>query len=98
MVIVNAYIQGKAAGLAEGTIFIASPRKTAAMEYQPILESKRGSIMQMMTATAYQNNSGRDHSNPRPSNQMPPKSCINENSLPYKTRTAMDSYSRNEDV
>jgi hypothetical protein len=54
--------------------------------------------MQMMTATAYQNNSGRDHSNPRPSNQMPPKSWINENSLPYKTRTAMDSYSRNEDV
>ena len=52
MVIVNAYTQGKTGGFGEGA-FIASPRKTVAMEYQPILEGKRGSIMQMMTATAY---------------------------------------------
>jgi hypothetical protein len=52
MVIVNAYTQGKSGGFGEGA-FIASPRKTVAMEYQPILEGKRGSIMQMMTATAY---------------------------------------------
>ena len=33
MVIVNAYTQGKPGGIAEGASFIASPRKTVAMDY-----------------------------------------------------------------
>jgi hypothetical protein len=44
MVIVNAYTQGKTGGFGDGA-FIASPRKTVGMEYQPILESKKSSIM-----------------------------------------------------